>query len=103
MGLPLRAAVIAAAGTLGLAGCASDYGYGYGGVSVGYGTNGYCDPYYGCDYGPYGYGGYGGYCGLWGPHFRRGGGVFFSRKGHFPFFNKTPPPPPEQHPRRHYG
>lgn len=54
----LRNVALIAAASLGLTACAYDDGYGYGGVSMGWG-NGYGDPYYG-DYG-YGYGGYRGY------------------------------------------
>ena len=62
----LRLSALLAFSTIGLGACAyDDYGYGYGGASVGYG--GYCDPYYDdCYYGGgyYGdpwYGWYGGY------------------------------------------
>lgn len=57
----LRNVALIAAASLGLTACAYDDGYGYGGVSMGWGNGygGYGDPYYG-DYG-YGYGGYGGY------------------------------------------
>jgi len=49
------AAIVLAAG-IGLGGCASYSPFGYGsGVSVGYGNNGYYDPYYG-GYSGYGYG-----------------------------------------------
>lgn len=56
----LRNAVLAAAAALSLSACIDD-GYGYGGLSVGYGSAGYYDPYYdGYGYGGYGYGsGYG--------------------------------------------
>ena len=61
----LRAAVLLLAGSFTLAAC--NDGYGYGGMSVGYGAAGYCDPrwddcYYGGGYDRYdryGYGGYG--------------------------------------------
>lgn len=54
---PLRAALLAALGAASLGGCAYSDGYGYGyGVSVAYGSRGYCDDYYGCDYGYAGYG-----------------------------------------------
>jgi hypothetical protein len=59
----LRNAVLAAAAALSVSACYDD-GYGYGGLSVGYGSAGYYDPYYGgygSRYGSsYGYGyGYG--------------------------------------------
>ena len=59
---PIRAAVLLLAGSFGLAAC--NDGYGYGGMSVGYGAAGYCDPrwddcYYNSGYDRYGYGGYG--------------------------------------------
>ena len=61
----LRTAVLLLAAGLGLSACGYDrYGYGYGGLSVGYGS-GYCDPYwddcyYGRGYDPW-YGWYGDY------------------------------------------
>jgi hypothetical protein len=59
MHLPrLHSVFLIATAALGLAGC-STYGGGYGRVSVGYGSAGYCDPYYDDCYG----GGYGGYYG----------------------------------------
>jgi hypothetical protein len=56
--LTLRTAAMALVAGLGLGGCA--YGP-YGGLGVGYGNNGYYDPYYNGGYS--GYGGYGGYGG----------------------------------------
>lgn len=50
----IRTMGLAVAAALGLAACTD--GYGYSGVSVGYGSAGYYDPYYD----GYGYGGYGG-------------------------------------------
>jgi hypothetical protein len=49
----LRNVVLLAAAGLGLSACGYDrYGYGYGGLSIGVGSGGYCDPYYGdCYYG----------------------------------------------------
>lgn len=48
----LRTAVLLVAAGLGLSACGYDRGYGYGGLSVGYGSAGYCDPYWGdCYYG----------------------------------------------------
>ena len=62
----LRTAALALAAGLSLSACVYDDGYGYGGVSVGYGNAGYYDPYYdsyGSGYGRgYGYGsGYSGW------------------------------------------
>ncbi len=44
----IRTAVLAVAGALSLTACGNYYddGYGYGGVSVGYGSAGHYDPYY---------------------------------------------------------
>src|SRR5688572_13032592 len=58
----LRSAALVLAAGLGLSACSHYDGYGYGGVSVGYGGR-YCDPYYYDCYG--GYGGYGGYHDPW--------------------------------------
>lgn len=62
------------ASTLALAGCAMDDGYGYGGVSMGYGPGYYGDPYGPYDYAPFGW--YDGYYypgnGYW--LYDRGGG-----------------------------
>src|SRR3954467_3117347 len=75
----LRNLVLIAAGAAGLSACA-DYGngYGYGGMSVGYGTAGYCDPYYSDCYAGYGYGaGYGDpWYGWWGDYYYPGIGFF---------------------------
>lgn len=65
----VRAAALALAASCGLAACSYDDGYGYGGMSVGYGSgyygsyyDDYYDPYYGGGYGyPSYYGWYGGY------------------------------------------
>lgn len=58
--LHLRTAAIVVAAGIGLGGCVAPLGYGSG-VSVGYGNQGYYDPYYDSyGYGGYGYG-YGGY------------------------------------------
>jgi hypothetical protein len=74
----LRAAALVLAGTIGLSACAYDDGYGgYGGVSVGYGSGGYCDPYYGCDSG-YGYGyGNGAYGNAYDPWYGWYGGYYY--------------------------
>lgn len=73
----LRTAVLAAAASLTLGACAYD-GYGYGGMSVGYG-GGYYDPYYD-DYGyGYGYGhgyGYPSYYGWYGGYYYPGTGFY---------------------------
>jgi hypothetical protein len=81
--------LVAAAGTL--AGCSYNDGYGYGGVSVGYGTAGYCDSYYyDCafrrGYGGYdGYGGYGGnydpWYGWYGDYYYPGIGIYIYDHG----------------------
>ena len=71
----IRTAALALAAGLSLSACVYDDGYGYGGVSVGYGAgyggyyDDYYDPYYGgghysSGYG-YGYPRYSGYSGLW--------------------------------------
>jgi hypothetical protein len=75
----LRAALLVLAGSAGLAACADDYGYGYGGATVGYAGRAYCDPYYyDCGgYGAYGYGGYADpYWGWWGNYYYPGIGFF---------------------------
>lgn len=51
---PLRTAALTVAAAVGLSACTTPYGNGYSGVSVGIGSSGYYDPYYG-GYG-YGYG-----------------------------------------------
>src|SRR3954468_11940276 len=80
----LLAALTVLAGSAALAGCAEDYGYGYGGATVGYASRGYCDPYYydcgayrGYDYG-YGWNGYYGdpYWGWWGNYYYPGIGFY---------------------------
>jgi hypothetical protein len=61
--LHLRTAAVLLAAGVGLGGCASYSPFGYGnGVSIGYGNNGYYDPYYGgygsryaAGYSPYGW------------------------------------------------
>lgn len=77
------AAIVLAAG-IGLGGCAySPFGYGSG-VSVGYGNNGYYDPYYGgySGYGygsPYGYGsGYG-----YAPYYGWNNGYYYPGSGYY--------------------
>ncbi len=59
----LRTAALVLAAGLGLSACTTYDSYGYGGVSVGYGSAGYCDPYYDDCY--YGHGGGGGYYDPW--------------------------------------
>lgn len=61
---------------IGLGGCASDRGYGYGGMSVGYGSGGYYgDPYYGSGY-------YGSRYGWWGDYYYPGSGYYvYDRRG----------------------
>jgi hypothetical protein len=81
-----RTAMLVLAAGLGLSACAYDGGYGYGGLSVGYG-GGYCDPYYYDCYSGYGgYGGYGGYSDPWwgwyGDYYYPGIGIYvFDRSG----------------------
>lgn len=79
----LRTAILAMSATIGLGACSTYYGddgYGYGGVSVGYGSGGYYDPYY--DRYGYGYGrGYGGgygdpYYGWHNNYYYPGTGIF---------------------------
>jgi hypothetical protein len=52
----LRSAALAIAASVGLSACVYDDGYGYGGLSVGYGNAGYCDPYWDDCYRGYGHG-----------------------------------------------
>lgn len=56
---PLRTPMLLLAAATGLGACSYNDGYGYGGVSVGYGSAGYCDPYYYDCYSGYGRAGYG--------------------------------------------
>ena len=83
MSARLRSILVLAAAGLGLSACSYYGGYGYGGLSVGYGA-GYCDPYY---YDCYrGYGGYGGYYDPWygwyGDYYYPGIGIYvFDRSG----------------------
>ncbi|HYD38067.1 MAG TPA: peptidase, partial [Allosphingosinicella sp.] len=87
MSARLRSILVLAAAGLGLAACSHYDGYGYGGVSVGYGSR-YCDPYYDDCYG-YGYGyGYGGgyaydpWWGWYGNYYYPGIGIYvFDRFG----------------------
>jgi hypothetical protein len=62
---------------LAVAGCTD--GYGYSGVSLGYGGGYYDDPYYDGGYGGYGYGGYGyapSYFGWYGDYYYPGSGAY---------------------------
>ena len=74
----LRTAAILLAAGLGLSACSTydRYGYGYGGLSVGYGSGGYCDPYYDDCY----YGRGGGYSDSWygwyGDYYYPGFGIY---------------------------
>lgn len=72
----MRLALALAAGTLAVGACADDmygpYGYGYGGLSVGYSDYGYGP--YGYGYGPY-YGGYDPF-GWYGDFYYPGTGIF---------------------------
>jgi hypothetical protein len=78
----LRSAALVLAAGLGLSACSHYDGYGYGGVSVGYG-GGYCDPYYYDCYG--GYGAYGGYHDPWygwyGDYYYPGIGIYVFDRG----------------------
>jgi len=88
MSIPrLRTALLLIVSAAGLGACSYNDGYGYGGVSVGYGTAGYCDnAYYDCyfrgggrsGYG-YGYGPYGHYdpwYGWYGDYYYPGIGIY---------------------------
>ena len=80
--LRLRTAALLLAAGLGLSACSHYDGYGYGGVSVGYG--GYCDPYWDDCYSGYGYGGYGydPWWGWYGNYYYPGIGIYvFDRWG----------------------
>jgi hypothetical protein len=72
----LRTAVLLVAAGLGLSACGYDrYGYGYGGLSVGYGSAGYCDPYWDdCYYGRGG--GYDPWYGWYGDYYYPGFGIY---------------------------
>lgn len=62
-------------GALGVSACTD--GYGYSGVSMGYGDGYYGgDPYYGGGYGAVGYGGLGSYYGWYGDYYYPGTGVY---------------------------
>lgn len=73
----LRAVLLTAAAGLGLGACTmyDDYGYGYGGLSVGYGS-GYCDPYWDDCYGGYGYGAQDSWYGWYGDYYYPGYGIY---------------------------
>lgn len=78
----LRSAVLVLAAGLGLSACSHYDGYGYGGLSVGYG-GGYCDPYYYDCYSGYGRGGYyDPWYGWYGDYYYPGIGIYvFDRFG----------------------
>jgi hypothetical protein len=78
----LRTSILLLAAGLGLGACAYDRGYGYGGLSVGYGS-GYCDPYWDDCYSGYGRGGYyDPWYGWYGDYYYPGIGIFvFDRWG----------------------
>src|SRR6185436_6630068 len=91
MSARLRSLLLVLAAGAGLSACAYDRGYGYGGLSVGYG--GYCDPYYYDCYS--GYGGYGGYYDPWygwyGDYYYPGIGIYvFDRWGRRHRWNDDP-------------
>jgi hypothetical protein len=72
----LRAVALAVTASLGLAACAYDEGYGYGGV-------GYASGYYGDYYGGYGYAGYPSYYGWYDDFYYPGIGFYvYDRGGH---------------------
>lgn len=76
----LRTAIILLAAGIGLSGCAYDRGYGYGGLSVGYG--GYCDPYWDDCYSGYGRGGYyDPWYGWYGDYYYPGIGIYVFDRG----------------------
>ncbi|HEU0100434.1 MAG TPA: peptidase [Allosphingosinicella sp.] len=73
----LRAAALLLVTGIGLSACTAydDYGYGYGGLSVGYGAARYCDPYWDDCY--YGRGGaYGPWYGWYGDYYYPGFGIY---------------------------
>src|SRR3546814_11108639 len=78
----IRTALLAVAAAFSVSACGyyDDYGYGYGGgLSVGYNSAGYYDPYYG-----YGYGGYGwpSYYGWYNDFYYPGTGFYiYDRRG----------------------
>jgi hypothetical protein len=75
----LRNAALALVAGIGLGGCA--YGpYGGLGVGVGYGNNGYYDPYYG---GGYGYGRYGASYGYGAPYYGWYDGFYYPGTGYY--------------------
>ena len=79
--LTLRTAAIALVAGLGLGGCA--YGP-YGGLGVGYGSNGYYDPYYGGGYYGAGYSPYGGYgYGYGAPYYGWNDGFYYPGTGYY--------------------
>lgn len=73
----IRSAALVAAGAAALSAC-STYDYGYGGVSVGFSSGGYCDPYYDDCYGGYGsrYGYGDPWYGWYGDYYYPGYGVY---------------------------
>ena len=81
--ISLRAAALVLAAGLGLSACSYDRGYGYGGLSVGYGSAGYCDPYWDDCYSGYGRGGYHDpWYGWYGDYYYPGIGIYiFDRWG----------------------
>lgn len=81
MSARLRSALILLAAGLGLSACSHYDGYGYGGLSVGYG-GGYCDPYYYDCYSGYGRGYYDPWYGWYGDYYYPGIGIYvFDRWG----------------------
>ena len=80
----LQTLALALAASAGLSACATydDYGYGYGGVSVGYQSGGYCNPYYDDCYGSgYGRGYASSYYGWYGDYYYPGTGFYIYDRG----------------------
>jgi hypothetical protein len=89
IGPRFRTATLVLTGALGLSACAYGDGYGYGGISAGYGNagygrSGYCDPNFEDCYGYGGYGGYGtGYAGYGDPWYGWYGDYYYPGVGFY--------------------
>jgi len=84
MSARLRAVILVLAAGLGLSACSHYGGYGYGGLSVGYGGGrGYCDPYYYDCYSGYGGGAYAydPWYGWYGDYYYPGIGIYVFDRG----------------------